>query len=79
MENKNNKQKTPGVVSLPFNTVVLGMPNSKSIIFFSCPFCYAVYLFPQNIIKNSKAKCACGANFSVLGTAQKNIKEDTIL
>lgn len=79
MDEEKKKQETPEVISHKFNTIVFGMPNGSSIIFFCCPFCYAVYIFPQELFKSNKAFCNCGARFSTLGQATKYIKGDEII
>ena len=71
-------QKFPGVVSRKFSTIVIRVSPTSVIMFHICPFCFAMYNFPESVFQGNHARCNCGGNFSKLGVTTKYFEEEPI-
>lgn len=76
VENTTIKQEDGAVQTKPIKSIVMQVKPGLGLKFDICPFCFAVYIFDQDIINTKKHACACGARFTSLGHATKFIPKE---
>ena len=77
-DNKDLDNLEEAINTLPISSLVIKIDPLHALKIDSCPFCFALYIFPKDILNTKKHGCACGAAFTALGFATKIVKKEVV-